>query len=156
MNHMTFALRAGFLGLLLTCSFGCSSSTDVDAPSVVLDKNVVADAFGDHNGTATADEVKLVDDYFAANAEAWCLTGIPSAAATEVSADDVKRVFAQMATHPYHNENEFRAAYQGTSIKTPSVGVVVLRNGMQIIVTKFFRSPGPAISTAQWESLAVK
>ncbi len=136
----------------------CKSPTESGAATVTLDRNAVADMFGNHDGVASSQEVTALDDYFSTNAEAWCITdlGQESWYSQEVDAAQVKSYVEGMATHPYASEEALRKAYDGMSIRTPFVSVSVLLRGDPIAVTKFFRSPGPDISTAEWEELAVK
>jgi hypothetical protein len=152
--------KAGLFALLTITLIACSSKSPSGpgTTAVTFDRNAVADLFGNHDGVATSDEVTALNDYFSTNAEAWCITdlGQESWYSKEVDAAQVKSYVEGMATHPYSSEEALRKAYEGMSIKTPFVSVSVLLRGDQIAVTKFFRSPGPNISTAEWEQLAVK
>ncbi len=160
MKIRTLIVQAGIFALLMITLITCSSKTPSGpvTTEVTFDRNAVADLFGNHDGVASTDEVTALDDYFSTNAEAWCITdlGQESWYSREVDAAQVKSYVEGMATHPYASEEALRKAYEGMSIKTPFVSVSVLRRGEPIAVTKFFRSPGPNISTAEWEELAVK
>ncbi len=160
MKIRTLIVQTGLFAVLTITLIACSSKSPTESGSaeVTFDRNAVADLFGNDDGVASSQEVTALNDYFSANAEAWCITdlGQESWYSQEVDAARVKTYVEGMATHPYASEQALRKAYEGMSIRTPFVSVSVLLRGDRIAVTKFFRSPGPNISTAEWEELAVK
>jgi hypothetical protein len=144
--------------LIINAAAGCSSPTDAPAGSVLLDRQIVADVFGDHNGVASTDELSALGAFFAVNHEAWAVSNLPERLwmSNETTPDEVKACFGAVAAHPYASEQSLRHTFEGINIKTPYVSVVVLSSGQQIHVTKLFRSPGPGISSARWDILNVK
>lgn len=147
------------LSLVVVLVTGCKSTSSPEElqNGVQLDRNSVADKFGDNNGTATAQELQSVVDYFAANDSAWCLQTYPlqDAAATTISAQQVKDSFI-LQTHPYSSEQAIRSAFDGIGIRTLNVSVVVLKqlNG-QINAISFYHSPGATFSSANWTRLKI-
>jgi hypothetical protein len=158
MEFRLLIAAAGIAALLAGALNGCTNPTQSDSGTVMLDRNTVADLFGNHDGVASSQEVTTLNEYFSANAEAWCITDLPEESWTsqEVTAGQVKSYVEGMATHPYSSEEALRRAYEGASIRTPFVSVSVLRPGSSIAVTKFYRAPGPNISASEWEELSVK
>ena len=146
-------MQAGPTLLIVCTSIVCNSPTQSHSNSVTPDRNVAADVFGNHDG---ADELSDLDSYFAANSEAWCVSGLRSWYSNEVSAGEIISCIAGSATRPYPSERALRHDYEGVNIRRPFVSIAVLNAESQIIVTKFFRSPGPRISSADWEVLEVK
>ena len=63
--------------LVLVFHFGCTSPTQPSGSEIAVDWNAVADLFGDHDGTASIDELAALEAYFTANAEAWCVGSLP-------------------------------------------------------------------------------
>lgn len=145
-----------FVVVLSACS--TKSPTESQPGQVALDKNTVADIFGNHDGVASSEEIAALDSYFSSNKEAWCLTdlGQESWYVSDVTAAQVRSYIASMATHPYPSEAGFRSAYQGENIRTPFVSVSVMRSDNGIVLVEFLRAPGPGISDADWEELPVK
>jgi hypothetical protein len=162
------------LGLCMLCVSGAGCSrTPPTAPEeqsslvgdlvitiavVPLDSLVVADVFGDHDGVASADELKGLGDYFTAHRGAWCVCGLSQELwqATQASGDQVRQSVGAVATRPYPTEVELRSAYAGISIKTPWVSIVQITRARGYFGTRFMRSPGPGIATATWVDLQVK
>ena len=62
-------LSIGVLLLLLQCK-GLRYQYEV---TVLVDEEVVADGFGNHDGTASEDELKSIEEYFSCNEEAWSI-----------------------------------------------------------------------------------
>jgi hypothetical protein len=125
--------------------------------SVPLARELVGDVFGDHNGTASTDELRALDEYFELNVEAWCISsyGGISSTAVEVSSEEARRCFSSLATRPYPSEQALRQAYAGINIRTPWVSIVVLRADGQVWLMSFFRSPGPRVGSTWWQPLAI-
>jgi hypothetical protein len=156
MNQLDIMAKLGLVATLFVVSMVCNGPTQEASITVSLEKTLVADMFGNHDGVATLDEVNAVDSYFAANAEAWCVTGIPTWEATHVSPAEFKSSFAGVATHPYPSEQDLRAAFQSVSVKIPFVGIAVLQQRSQLTLAQYFRSPGPGIAAAKWELITVQ
>jgi hypothetical protein len=177
---MKFKLLSGIVALFLILISGCNDSnspTQYQSNAVVLgqiivgnnfthyldfhvvvDKNVVADVFGNHDESATLDELDNLDDYFAAHSEAWCLgrLGQESRNSYYITPEYAKFNFSSQRAAPYPSEHALRQSLDGASIRTPFVSIVVLQKQEQIILTKFFRSPGPGVGTAKWQRILVK
>lgn len=158
MNSLRGSAACAIAPLLIVTSMACNSPTQLQSDPVVLDKNVVADVFGNHDGATDPGELQFVDEYFALHSEAWCISAMGHDIwNTEVlSADQVKALFVSMATRPYPSELVLRQSYDGTNIRTPYVSVVVLQRSVQIVITRLYRSPGAGIAAADWQELTVK
>ena len=164
MKSSSFSVHAAYAFLVISAAIGCDSPTESPSRSLLLDRQVVADVFGNHDGVTSSDELQALDNFFEANTEAWCVSSLSEQLwnSDEASADKVKACFVAMATRPYPSEQALRQAYEGINIRTPYVSIVVLHNNnfvnenIQFQVTKFFRSPGPGISSAHWDVLTVK
>lgn len=138
----------------------CSSNSPIQPESVTvtLDKNEVADLFGNNDGVTTSEELAKLEDYFSICPEAWCVTylGNESWTADAVTPAEVKKDIESMATQPYSDGQLLRRAYIGKRLKTPYVAIAVLSYGDRISVTNFFRVPGPNVSGGEWVRLDVK
>ncbi len=136
---------------------GCKTPSGPEPVLVPLQKDIVADfVFGNHDHSATTEELAAVDRYFESNAEAWCICGVGelSAEAGGVSPADVRELLAAGAVRIFPDEQSLRKAYEGISIRTPWVSVCVLTADHQVFLTKLFRAPGANIATADWEELS--
>jgi hypothetical protein len=161
---LSFPIHAVCALFVVSEVIGCDSPTEPSSRSVLLDRHVVADVFGNHDGVASSDELLALDDFFRTNGEAWCVSSLAEGLwnSNEASADQVKACFIAMATRPYPSEQALRQAYAGINIRTPYVSIAVLHNNsflnenIQFQLTKFFRSPGSGISSAHWDILTVK
>lgn len=158
MKPSSFLVQAAFMLLVIGAAIGCDYPPESPSNSSLLDRQAVADIFGNHDGVATPDELLALDDFFQANAEAWCVSSLSDQLrnSDEASADQAKACFLAIATRPYPSEQALRQAYKGINIKTPYVSIAVLQNNKQLHVTKFFRSPGPGVSSAHWDLLTVE
>lgn len=136
---------------------GCTSPTQPSGSEIAVDRNSVADLFGDHDGTASVDELAALDAYFAANAEAWCVGSFPldDSASDRITAGEARSAFLKTTTKPFQSEVALGQAYEGVNIKTPYVSISVLHEDRQIKLVKFYRSPGPGISVAAWDRMTV-
>jgi hypothetical protein len=147
------------LSLIIVFANGCKSPSSPQElqNGLQLDRNTVADKFGDNNGVTTTQELQGVADYFASNDSAWCLQICPSQVsdATSISAQQVKDSFV-LQCHPYPSEQALRSAYEGIAIKTPWVSVMMLeQNNGQINAVSFYRSPGATFANANWSRLKI-
>ncbi len=159
MKRPSFSVYATYTLLTVTAIIGCESPTDSPSVSVPVDRQVVADIFGNHDGVASSDELLALDEFFKANPEAWCVSSLSQELwqSDEASADQMKACLAAMATRPYPGEQALRQAYEGVNIRTPYVSIVVISsNNNQLQVTKFFRSFGSGVSSAHWVILNLR
>jgi hypothetical protein len=143
--------------LALFVHLGCTSPTQPSGSDISLDRDAVADVLGDHDGTASVDELAALDAYFAANTEAWCVGSFPldDSASDRITAVGARSAFLRTTTKPFQSEVALRRAYEGVNIRTPYVSVSVLCQDRQIKLVKFYRSPGPGISVAAWDRMTV-
>ena len=144
--------------LILLLQSGCKSPSSPGQQTIaLLDKNIVADKFGDCNAVATSQELRAVDDYFATNDSAWCHQGcvLQDSSASSISAQQVRDSFV-IECQFYPSEQAFRAAFQGEEFKSVWVSIVVLREfGSQIYVTSFYRAHGGDFTSNPWTKLAI-
>ena len=153
MKKVTFTAFSLVLALFSGCKSPSSPEQQVYVP---LDKNTVADKFGDNNGVSTPQELQAVDDYFAINDSAWCLQDCPPEdSSASVSAQQVKNAFT-LACRFYPSEEALRTAFQGAGIKTVWVSIMVLRQtDSQIYVVSFYRSHGGSVASNEWTKLSM-
>jgi hypothetical protein len=143
---------------IVATSIVCNSPTQTQINPVALDRNIVADVFGNHDGVTSADELQALENYFADNIEAWCISGLGQESWTTsvVTPDQVRKSFASISSQPYPSEPALRQACGGLNIRTPFVSIAVLQRGDQILLTRFYRSPGTRISSAEWQRLPIQ
>jgi hypothetical protein len=123
-----------------------------------VDKEIVADGVGDHNGSASEDELKFIEEYFNSNPVAWCLGIFPSAYAgtIQIPAEIVLSAFMESAlSGPYKSETDLRKAYEGINIKTLHVGVYVLISNEKCEIIQFWQAPGPRFSEREWVRMEI-
>lgn len=158
MHPSSFSVQIACTLLVVSTLIGCDSPTESPSQPVPVDKQVAADVFGDHDGTASTAEMLALDDFFGQNDEGWSISMLSQELwkSNEATTDQVRTCFVSMTTRPYPSEQALRQDYEGINIRTPFVSIIVLRNKDQLEITKFFRSPGPGISSARWEALIVK
>ena len=148
-------LSIGVLLLLLQCK-GLRYQYEV---TVVVDEEVVADGFGNHDGTASEDELKSMEEYLSSNEEAWSVGYIPHrywGPVTVIPADTVLYAFKEnRLLGPYESEERLREAYEGVGFRTPYVGVYVIVSGEAYEITKFFRAPGGGFSESEWVRMKI-
>jgi hypothetical protein len=157
MNTMECGVRFGLAILLGSLFFACNVLDDFGDPVVSLDRTIVADMFGNHDGVATAQELTDLNEYFASNPEGWCITHCPAEylSEMEIQAKVVREQVLNMHCHPYPSEQALRSANVGVNIKTPRITISVLRGGTQIVLWRLYRSPGPHFAEVAWELMAV-
>lgn len=146
------AMFIAYMGMIA----GCSSPTE--SSPVVLDRASLADRIGDGDGTATDDELKSFDDYFAEHPQAWylCALGSEWAGAGRLSKAQAK-VLAEYANSQFFpNETDFRAAFEGVNIRTLYAGIAVIESRRDVRLVKIFSSPGSGIASAEWRSLVIE
>ncbi|MFC1726547.1 hypothetical protein ACFL4T_13070 [candidate division KSB1 bacterium] len=139
--------------------FSCKSPSKPENVVLYVDKESVADGFGDHNGTASEKELEFIDNYLISNNEAWGIGAFPLSYrnSTAVPADTVLKVFKSANLWgPYESEYDLRREFVGMSFSTPNVGVYVIRYSKEYYIYKFFHSPGPRISLSQWIDIRIK
>jgi len=136
---------------LLSCS---TSPVDPNYDSVLISKDLLADWFGDKNGTTSQAEMDLLDSFFCSNLEAWAMGSFPGGWRT----DKIRfsNVFYHLKTFwlfgPYESEKELRA--QGfTGLPSPvGIFVFVLDFGKtdMVRIKHLYKSPGSRIGEQEW------
>ncbi|MCK4352295.1 hypothetical protein KAW65_02690 [candidate division WOR-3 bacterium] len=137
---------------------GCNKLNHQYKVTIPVNKEIVADGVGDHNGIASEDELKFIEEYFNSDPEAWCMGYFPLSYAgkTQIPADTVLWAFKQNSlAGPYKSETELREAFKGVNIRTPCVGVYVLILDEECEITHLFRAPGPQFSKSEWIQMKV-
>jgi len=153
-------LRLSFFLYLFFLVFGCEKSTEPIGEGAPIDINIVADGFGDHNGSASESELEFIKEYFNSNQQAWLIGafahGYESEEVHTIPSDIVVKVFKGIRLRgPYTSENDLRQNLDGISIRTPFVGIYVLTRSSQCLIIRFFRSPGPKVGEAEWEEFQI-
>ena len=64
-----------FIGILISC--GIKNPVESELEDIFLDKDLIADAFRNSDGTASETEVDSINNYFTSNTEAWGFGGMP-------------------------------------------------------------------------------
>ena len=156
--HTNIFLTGIGVAVLLALIFPACSDTGVEEePKMILERTLVADMLGDHDGVASSQELIDLATYFGSNAEAWCITNCPAEywSGTSIPATVVREKVLAMRTHAYPNEQALRAANAGTSIRTPYITISVVRQESQIYLVRLFRSPGSKCAEVAWEEMTL-
>ncbi len=122
--------------------------------NVIIDKNVAADMLGNNDGNTSEEEVTKVDNFYNKSDIGFAVGSGYSNFGNSIPADTIKKYF-----HIYaplcKNETELREAYKGISIKTPYVGIFVMKLNKGIIVINLYKAPGPNIYGGTWEEIKI-
>ena len=122
--------------------------------NVMIDKNIVADMLGNNDTNATKEEIAKVDSFYNISDTGFAVGSGYSNFGNSIPADTIKKYF-----HIYSplckNETELREAYKGISIKTPYVGIFVMKSNKGIIIIKLYRAPGPNVYGGNWEEIKI-
>ena len=122
--------------------------------NVMIDKNIVVDMLGNNDTNATKEEIAKVDSFYNISDTGFAVGSGYSNFGNSIPADTIKKYF-----HIYSplckNETELREAYKGISIKTPYVGIFVMKSNKGIIIIKLYRAPGPNVYGGNWEEIKI-
>lgn len=152
--------RLSFFLSLFFVIIGCEKSFDPIGEVNPIDINIIADGFGDHDGSTSESELEFITEYFINHQQAWAIGSIAAnyrdEIANSIPADTlIKTITRSALMGPYTSENNLRQELNGWSIRTPFVGVYVLTRNSQCCIIKFFRAPGPMISDQDWDELQI-
>lgn len=133
----------------------CDSIFDNDKSNdVVINRNIAADMLGNNDEITTTEEVAKIDSFFNANEIGYAVGSGYSRFGNSIPADTIKYYF-----HIYSplckDEAELRNSYKGIGIKTPFVGIFVMKSNNGIIITKLYRAPGPNVYGSNWEEIKI-
>jgi len=150
------------IGLALI-SLSCSASPiDPGYEDVLISKDLLADKFGDDNGTTSRDELEFLNSFFSTSLEAWTLGGYPDQywGKNEIPFSAVLDILTAIGIgKPHRSEAELRKALEGQGILTTSVGVYVFSidlAGVDMIRIKhFFRSSGGYVGEHEWTEIKI-
>src|SRR4030042_622916 len=122
----------------------CETSIEPITEGVPINRKIVADCLGDHDGITTQTELETLDQYLLANNEAWAVGSGLTRFGNKISSDSLRGCFLIWAPL-FRNETELRDYYKNVGIRTPFVGIYILESNKHILVIKIFRAPGPNI-----------
>jgi hypothetical protein len=138
-----------------TLLINCKSSTELIAKGVSIDRKIVTDCLGDHDGITTQTELDSLNHYFLFNEKAWAVGLGLTRFGDYIPSDSLRERFLILGPL-FKNETELRNFYKGVVIKTPFVGIYVLESNKDIMVVKLFRAPGPNIYSGIWQEVKIK
>jgi hypothetical protein len=139
--------------------FSCEKSFEPIPEVAYISKEVVADAFGNHDGITTRDELDFVDQYFKTNDDAWCVGVCYDRYwyndQNTIGCNELVEMFGFMkCIGPYGSEEKLRESFPGT--RTPFVGIYTLKHTYKYRIYRFFRASGPRVSTDSWIELIIQ
>jgi hypothetical protein len=133
----------------------CESSTEPIAKGVSIDRKIVADCLGEHDGITTQAELETLNQFFSINDKAWAVGSGFNRPGNEIPSDTLQKHFL-IFPPLFRNEIELRDNYKGVVIKTPFVGIYVLESNKDIMVVKLFIAPGPNVYSGVWQEVQIK
>ena len=153
-------LRLSFFLSLFLFVLGCEKSTEPIGDGTPIDINIVADGFGDHNGSASESELEFVNEYFQSNKQAWIIgsnaAGYDTYEVKTIPSDVVvKSIKGMKLVGPFTSENDLRDTLDDISFRIPFVGIYVLTRRNECLIIRFFRSPGPSVGQVEWEEFEI-
>jgi hypothetical protein len=152
-------LRKVFIMLTLIISstsiiINCESSTEPLAKGVSIDREIVADCTGNHDGITTQTELDSLNQYFLINDKGWAVGSGLTRFGDKIPPDSLRDHFLIWGPL-FINETELRDFHKGIGIRTPFVGIYVLESNKNIMVVKLFRAPGPNVYSGDWQELQI-
>ena len=159
MNRREF-LKKSLEGIVI-CSipliYNCGKNpVNYEIKDIFVDRELIADGFGDHNGVASKTELDEIDNYFKSNIEAYSLGVFPGDYQDKNEIPHsviIDRLFAPIFDGPYKSEDELRKHYEGKAIKIINVGIYVFTKDVipeQYRITRFYKAPGANVSGGEW------
>ncbi len=115
----------------------------------------LAEQLGNKDGTASANELNSIEEFFNKHTEMWLMTNGICTDCESVKSDTLRERFLP-TSEPFESEQKLRDAYAGLSLKIPWVGVSKLVRSNSIFILKFYRAPGPDFSNSVWEEIKIK
>ena len=104
MSREVFKLLTLFISTF-TFLINCESSTEPIAKGVIINREIVADCLGDHNGNTTKTELDSLNHYFLNNKQAWAVGSGLTRFGNKIPSDSLQKYF--MIYGPlFVNENE--------------------------------------------------
>ena len=152
-------LRKAFIILTLFVSFSsiiinCETSTEPLAKGVSIDRKIVADCIGNHDGITSQAELDSLYHYFHINDKGWAVGAGLTRYVDKIPPDSLIDHFLIWGPL-FINETELRDFHKGIGIRTPFVGIYVLESNKNIMVVKFYRAPGPNVYSGEWQELQI-
>ena len=98
----------------------CKNPVSYKLEGIYIDRELLADGFGYHDGTVSKTEVDDIDNYFKSNNEAWGLVGgFPESYLNknEIPISEVINELNKGILGPFKSENELRNFMGGTLIR---------------------------------------
>lgn len=133
----------------------CKTSTEPVTGGVSINKEIVADYLGDHNGITTETELETLNQYFSKNDKAWVVGSGFNRLENEIHSDTLIKYFS-IQSPLFKSKTELKDHYKNKNIRTPFVGIYVMESNRQIIFRKIFRAPGPNIYSSVWQEVQIK
>ena len=138
----------------------CDKSTNPATVIAEVDISIIADGFGNHDGVSSDFELADITKHFNNYTEAWAIGAIMQkyrdSRVTYVSSDDLILMIKSISlAGPYYDEKHLRNQLEGMSIRTPWVGIYVLRYDENCMIVRFFRAPGARIGEQEWTELTI-
>ena len=170
MNRREFlkkSLEGIVIGIPLISSCGKNPlKSEIELQDIFIEKTLIADGFGNQDGTASQDELNIIDNYFKSNFEAWGLGGFPwdYRDKNEIPILEVMDALKNVKLDgPYKNEAELRKNYEGIGIRkvtTALLGIYVFDSGdyksEQYRLKYFYKCGGGYISEHKFIPMVVK
>ena len=144
-------LISSFLLIFSHCDNGVENNVSSD---VKIEKRIVADMLGNNDGITSEEEIFKVDSFYNTNEIGFAIGSGYINFGSSIPADTIKKYF-----HVYSpiskNETELREAFKGISIRTPVIGIFVMKSNNGISVIKLYRAPGPNIYGGTWNEIEI-
>ena len=157
MKYFYCKFRLFFLLLFLFAS-ACGVTENEDEELVYVEKEALADGFGNHDSEADEDEILFIINYFINNGEAWAIGAISSAywdsTVTKISSSEVIQLLTQA---PLIGPFSDKDAFEDRSIRYPWLGVYLIKSqNDKYYIDQFFKAPGPQVGRDEyWTELEI-
>ena len=138
----------------------CDKSTNPATVIAEIDISIIADGFGNHDGVSSDFELADIVEHFNNYSEAWAIGAIMTKyrdpSVEHILSDDLISMIQSAALNgPYYDEKHLRDQLEGMSIRTPRVGIYVIRYDENCVIVRFFRAPGARIGEQEWTELTI-
>jgi len=129
-------MRRSFLSIcLLVFVAGCELINGSSKGLLPVERDIIADGFGNCDGLATEDELRSLDEHFRSYSEAWALGGFPTSylGKTQIPASEVLNELKRTClVGPFKSKEEMKKYFDGMGIR----GVKCLAVGIFVFVSK--------------------
>jgi hypothetical protein len=150
--------KTSLILLLILFLSSCGVTENDDDELAYVEKEALADGFGNHDGEADEEEIEIFTNHFNNNDEAWAIGAISSAnwdsTVNKITSDEVVQLLRQAPLRgPFSNKD----AFEEISIRIPWLGIYLIKvKNDKYFIAQYFKAPGPQVGQDEyWTELEI-